>query len=378
MLKSHGNISWTEAIWLNYFPVEIKNKTTPIRHRFINDLANSDVSRLLLSLANLIEKPEIRAFQISIIQTLSNIIVADTIVLLEIRTLKQLITDHPQVFLVRVGYDDRHEDTAPEPMLLDNYPQYLDVQQKMQVNAWPINDGPEPTLRTIFPIVGPKGVNGFLTIESKKLTTQNLELVLIFIGFYRNYLALLNDNQRDHLSGLLNRKSFDDKMMQIIISLGESNKRDVEKVQYCLALFDIDRFKKVNDNYGHLVGDEVLLHFSQCMTETFREYDLLFRVGGEEFVAVLRNVTEEMAHSIMERFRQVVDQHHFPQVGNVTVSIGATFISPSDLSVTIMDRADKALYHAKQNGRNQIVFYEQLIASGKLLQTSINSDVDLF
>jgi len=341
-------------------------------------MENSDVSKLLLSLAKLIEKPEIKAFQISIIQTLSNIIVADSINLYEIRTLKQLSTESPQVFLVRVGCDDRPDDVLPDPVLLNNEPQYMASRDRLEITTKVITEDAEPTYRTIFPISGLKGVNGFLTIESKQLTQQNQELVSIFIGFYRNYLALLNDNQRDHLSGLLNRKSFDDKMMQIIISLGEGNKRDVDKVQYCLALFDIDRFKSVNDNFGHLVGDEVLLHFSQCMTETFREYDQLFRVGGEEFVAVLRNVNEELAMMIMERFRKVVEVHHFPQVGHVTVSIGATFINPSDLSVTIMDRADKALYYAKENGRNQTVFYEQLIASGKLQETTLNSDVDMF
>jgi len=341
-------------------------------------MANSDVSTLLLSLAKLIEKPEIKAFQISIIQTLSNIIVAESINLYEIRTLKQLSTDHPQAFLVRVGYDDRFEEAMPEPMQLNNYPQYLDVINRSEMIAEKITQEDDPIWQTVFPISNSKGVNGFLTIQSKELTQQNQEMVSIFIGFYRNYLALLNDNQRDHLSGLLNRKSFDDKMMQIIISLGENNKRNADKVQYCLALFDIDRFKSVNDNFGHLVGDEVLLHFSQCMTETFREYDQLFRVGGEEFVAVLRNVNAALAETIMERFRKVVEAHHFPQVGHVTVSIGATFINPSDLSVTIMDRADKALYYAKEHGRNQTVFYEDLIASGKLQETSMNSDVDMF
>lgn len=341
-------------------------------------MANSDVSALLLSLAKLIEKPEIKAFQISIIQTLSNIIVAESINLYEIRTLKQLSTDHPQAFLVRVGYDDRLEEVMPEPMPLNNHPQYLEVINRSEMIVEEISQGVDPTCRTVFPIANSKGVNGFLTIEGKQLTQQNQEMVSIFIGFYRNYLALLNDNQRDHLSGLLNRKSFDDKMMQIIISLGENNKRDADKVQYCLALFDIDRFKSVNDNFGHLVGDEVLLHFSQCMTETFREYDQLFRVGGEEFVAVLRNVNATLAETIMERFRKVVEAHHFPQVGHVTVSIGATFINPSDLSVTIMDRADKALYYAKEHGRNQTVFYEQLIESGKVKETSLNSDVDMF
>jgi len=341
-------------------------------------MANSDVSKLLLSLAKLIEKPEIKAFQISIIQTLSNIIVADQINLYEIRTLKQLSTDHPQAFLVRVGYEERLDDSLPEPMPLNDHPQYLEVIKCGEMVAEVISQDEDPTWRTIFPVSSAKGVTGFLTVESKQLIQQNQELISIFIGFYRNYLALLNDNQRDHLSGLLNRKSFDDKMMQIIISLGENNKRNADKVEYCLALFDIDRFKTVNDNFGHLVGDEVLLHFSQCMTETFREYDQLFRVGGEEFVAVLRNVNATLAETIMERFRKVVEAHHFPQVGHVTVSIGATFISPSDLSVTIMDRADKALYYAKEHGRNQTVFYEQLIASGKLQETSLNSDVDMF
>jgi len=341
-------------------------------------MANSDVSKLLLSLAKLIEKPEIKAFQISIIQTLSNIIVADSINLYEIRTLKQLATKHPQVFLVRVGYEERLDDELPQPMLLDDYPEYNEARDTNDIVIKQISQEADPTYRAVFPVAGVKGVNGFLTIESKELSQHNQELVSIFIGFYKNYLALLNDNQRDHLSGLLNRKSFDDKMMQIIISLGEGNKREGEKVKYCLALFDIDRFKSVNDTYGHLVGDEVLLHFSQCMTETFREYDLLFRVGGEEFVAVLKNVNEELAKTIMERFRRVVETHHFPQVGHVTVSIGATFINPSDLSVTIMDRADKALYYAKENGRNQTVFYEELIASGKLQAATSNSDVDLF
>lgn len=341
-------------------------------------MANSDVSKLLLSLAKLIEKPEIKAFQISIIQTLSSILAAESICLYEIRNLKQVSNEHSQVFLVRVGYEEKPGEDIPEPMLFDTQPHYLEVRDTAQIIVKPVTDGSATGWRTIFPVSNAKGVNGFLTIEGEQLSPQNTELVQIFIGFYRNYLALLNDNQRDHLSGLLNRKSFDDKMMQIIISLGDNNKRDVDKVRYCLALFDIDRFKSVNDTYGHLVGDEVLLHFSQCMTESFREYDQLFRVGGEEFVAVLRNVSEDLAVLIMERFRKVVEAHHFPQVGHVTVSIGATFINASDLPVTVMDRADKALYYAKENGRNQTVFFEQLLLDGKVQEATMNSDVDMF
>jgi diguanylate cyclase (GGDEF)-like protein len=141
---------------------------------------------------------------------------------------------------------------------------------------------------------------------------------------------------------------------------------------------DIDHFKKVNDTFGHLMGDEVLLHFSQCMNSTFREYDLLFRVGGEEFVVVLKNVSMDLARTVFERFRQVVENHYFPQVGRITTSIGVTEITGNDLPVTTMDRADQALYYAKDHGRNQVLFYESLRSENKVADKSASNDVDLF
>jgi diguanylate cyclase (GGDEF)-like protein len=162
------------------------------------------------------------------------------------------------------------------------------------------------------------------------------------------------------------------------LSLSASNKRDADKVCYCLAVLDIDHFKRVNDTYGHLMGDEVLLHFAQCMNHTFRDYDLLFRVGGEEFVVVLRNVDADRAHAVMERFRKVVETHYFPQVGQITASIGVTFIGPHDLPGLVIDRADQALYYVKQHGRNQVAFYEHLVAQGALQQKQVESDIELF
>ncbi len=338
----------------------------------------SDTSKLLRSLAKLIEKPEIKAFQFSLIKTLSTIIDADSIMLYEIRTLRRVAAEDTETFLVSVGYEDVLEENMPAPMLLNQQKQFDAAFQTRKIVTHEVGVEGESLLRRIYPILGQKGVTGFLVVDSKKQVKRDQELTEIFLGFYRNYIALLNDNHRDHLTGLLNRKSFDDKIMQIILSLGVDNKRDIEKVQYCLALFDIDHFKRVNDTYGHLLGDEVLLHFAQCMNETFREYDLLFRVGGEEFVVVLRNVDAERAIAIMERFRRVVETHYFPQVGQVTASIGVTFIAAHDLPVTVMDRADRALYYTKENGRNQVAFFEQLVADGKLQQNSGESDVSLF
>jgi diguanylate cyclase (GGDEF)-like protein len=341
-------------------------------------MTNSDTSKLLHSLAKLIEKPEIKAFQCSLIRTLSNIIIADSIMLYEIRTLKQIGSEHAETFLVPVGSEETLEDEIAAPMLLSQQSQFLAAFQDKEVVTRQVGDAAKPMLRSIYPIVGVRGVTGFLAVDSEQNALRDQELTSIFLGFYRNYIALLNDNQRDHLTGLLNRKSFDDKIMKMIISLGADNKRNIDKVQYCLACFDIDHFKKVNDTYGHLMGDEVLLHFGQCMNETFREYDLLFRVGGEEFVVVLRNVDADRAAAIMERFRRVIETHYFPQVGQVTTSIGVTFIASNDLPVTVMDRADKALYYTKENGRNQVAFFEHLVAAGKLRENSAESDIELF
>ncbi|HLF24652.1 MAG TPA: GGDEF domain-containing protein, partial [Burkholderiales bacterium] len=141
---------------------------------------------------------------------------------------------------------------------------------------------------------------------------------------------------------------------------------------------DIDHFKNVNDRYGHLYGDEILLLFSQTMVEAFRGADLLFRVGGEEFVIVLKGVDLERALFVLERFRRTIEEKSFPQVGTITASIGASTITANDLSTSIIDRADKALYYAKSNGRNQVHAYENLVAAGKLTDAKHDSAAELF
>jgi GGDEF domain-containing protein len=93
---------------------------------------------------------------------------------------------------------------------------------------------------------------------------------------------------------------------------------------------------------------------------------------------VLRNVDAERAQMVMERFRKVVETHYFPQVGQITASIGVTFIGPHDLPGLVMDRADQALYYVKQHGRNQVAFYEHLVERGVLQQKQVESDIELF
>lgn len=341
-------------------------------------MVNVDTRKLLRSLASLIEKPEIKALQVSLVQTLGQLIEAETISLYDIRTLKQIDAEHAEDYLVPVGLDDGILDDEAPLLLLREDKGCMDCLNSKKLVITAGGNADRPLLRFIHPILGVKGVSGFLVIEATRHVERDQEMATIFLGFFRNYILLLNDNQRDHLTGLLNRKSFDDKVMKMILSLGAANKRAADKTSYCLAMLDIDHFKRVNDTHGHLMGDEVLLHFSQCMNETFRDYDLLFRIGGEEFVVILRNVDAERATAVLERFRKVVETHYFPQVGQVTASIGATFVGEHDLPATAVDRADQALYYVKAHGRNQVAFYERLVEQGHLQYQQKQGDVELF
>jgi diguanylate cyclase (GGDEF)-like protein len=202
----------------------------------------------------------------------------------------------------------------------------------------------------------------------------------LVLKIYQNFLTLINDNQSDTLTGLLNRKTFEARMGSILADVRFYGQREGEDSSggSFLAIFDIDHFKRINDNFGHLVGDEVLLLFASIMSKLFRADDLLFRFGGEEFVCVIRNVNLSIVEKALNRFRESVQNHNFPQVGQVTVSIGFTQIRPNDLSPSVIDRADEALYYAKNNGRNQVCCHEALVVNGKLASKDISGDIELF
>lgn len=188
------------------------------------------------------------------------------------------------------------------------------------------------------------------------------------VGVYRNFLNLLDYSERDTLTNLLNRKSFDEAFYKA--TLHSQTPRDEQPIPhsgqrqalvqptYWLGVIDVDHFKRVNDNFGHLIGDEVLLLVAGLMRSTFRYDDRLYRFGGEEFVVLLRADDAEVAQSVFERFRHNVEQYPFPQVGGITVSIGYTQIRDHDTPSSAFERADKVVYLAKSSGRNRVCCYE--------------------
>jgi len=148
---------------------------------------------------------------------------------------------------------------------------------------------------------------------------------------------------------------------------------------YWLGVVDIDHFKRVNDGFGHLIGDEVLVLVARIMRQSFRHYDRLYRFGGEEFVILLRGGTEADAMRAFERFRTNVESYPFPQVNKVTVSVGFTEVQHKDTPSLAFSRADQGVYQAKHEGRNQVLCFESLVRSGVLETEDTHvGDVELF
>jgi len=122
-------------------------------------------------------------------------------------------------------------------------------------------------------------------------------------------------------------------------------------------MFDIDYFKKINDTYGHDAGDEVLKAISKKISSIIRQEDLIGRIGGEEFVIVLKNCTKETLHKIAQKIRQEIEKLVVTTNNNTikaTISIGASPLRKDDTLDTILKRIDDLLYKAKENGRNRV------------------------
>jgi diguanylate cyclase (GGDEF)-like protein len=223
-------------------------------------------------------------------------------------------------------------------------------------------------------------------VHDTPFTPEALYMVSGIVSVYRNFQNLLDYSERDSLTGLLNRKTFDDQLARMLhatdvdpVMPGLAERRGPHGAEaQWLAVVDVDHFKTVNDRFGHLYGDEVLILIANLLQSSFRTQDRVFRFGGEEFVVLLRSTTLENARRIIERFRLDVESHHFPQVGQVTVSIGFTGVSAADSPVVTLGHADQALYFAKANGRNRVCHYEALVDGGLLQTVTTNDTAEFF
>lgn len=231
--------------------------------------------------------------------------------------------------------------------------------------------------QALLPVITDTGPDRVIVLEGR-FNDDAIELLDKLLSLYRNQVILHDYKERDVLTRLPNRQSFEARLMEVCEFYQHavlSGKPD-DRLSW-MAMLDIDHFKAVNDNFGHLYGDEVLLHFSQLMESRFRYIDFIFRFGGEEFVVILNRINKSEAQESLNRFRIAVENYDFPLVGKVTVSIGATCIQDHHvLPISLLDRADKALYFAKDNGRNQVILFEDMVVTQRAAEHP--NDIELF
>lgn len=254
-------------------------------------------------------------------------------------------------------------------------PHYIEVIEKSLKEEQMVIDTEGDFDLNALPIYSALGPTRVILTETALLEEDEVDTLKHISKLYSNLLGIIDSKERDALTRLFNRQTYDARIAELVrlATARLEHKTGTDKRSW-LAICDIDHFKKINDTWGHLYGDEVLVVFSQLMTKYFRYSDLLFRHGGEEFVVILNNTNADGAQQALERFRQGVQERDFAVVGNVTVSIGYCEILPNTLPTTIVDRADIALYEAKNGGRNQVRAF--VAREGEEIQKS--GSVELF
>lgn len=206
-------------------------------------------------------------------------------------------------------------------------------------------------------ILGPRRTSRKLVIDGK-VSSAAEKRIKPLLQIYENQLKHLTRSIYDSLTNLLNREAFEDLFRQRYEEFEEDRRSKLKKS--ALALIDVDHFKKINDKYGHLIGDEVLLLLARIMKSTLRKSDLVFRLGGEEFVVVLHGVSHTRAMDVLDKLRVKIATSVFPKADQVTVTMGVALMDESGSSDLFLSRSDVALYYGKENGRNMVCSYETL------------------
>ncbi|MDM8533845.1 diguanylate cyclase [Clostridiaceae bacterium HSG29] len=163
---------------------------------------------------------------------------------------------------------------------------------------------------------------------------------------------LIKSNNTDDLTGIYNRKYFNQKIEEAI------NQTNRYKDENSIVMLDIDYFKKINDIYGHSEGDKVLIKIARKIETLVRKVDTFARWGGDEFIILLSRIDSKEANIIVERIRESVMELDYGKEERITISVGVTTFKENDSVDSLFTRADKALYKAKETGRNKIVKIE--------------------
>jgi diguanylate cyclase (GGDEF)-like protein len=205
----------------------------------------------------------------------------------------------------------------------------------------------------------PQRINFTLELLSVLTLATVMAFVCLLCGYISNVRVSLASAikkiddlaHRDALTGLFNRRH----LMEILeVTISHNRRQQCRSVTLCMI--DLDHFKQVNDTFGHVVGDEVLVQVGNCLTSSSRDIDSVIRYGGEEFVVLLDAASDDLAISICERIRANVQELRIPALQGrlLSVSIGLANMAVGESALRLIERADKALYLAKSDGRNRV------------------------
>lgn len=247
--------------------------------------------------------------------------------------------------------------------------------------AWAGEEGPRISFIPLF-ADSASDDEGVIEVHSgAALSLGQLQVIEDMVHVFRNMYKLLAYSDRDALTGLLNRKSLDDTFYSAVLEemdhglegdtqvleasvLPVAERRHRVPPNYWLGTVDVDHFGLINDKNGHLIAEEVLLLVARIMNNTFRTYDRIYRLGGEQFAVLMHCPDEALVLAAFERFRANMEKFNFPQVGRATACAGFTRVTADDSPSTSLERAERAVDYAQRNGRNQVHSYDDLVRKG--------------
>ncbi|RFO95510.1 GGDEF domain-containing protein [Rhodoferax lacus] len=293
--------------------------------------------------------------------------------------------------------DPLHVDFSSLPKLEDEKDRLRCIQTRSRVEVALQGDaGPRISYAPLFESSRTDD-DGVLEIHAPKgLTEAEQGTVDVLLHVYRNMYHLLAYSDRDGLTGLFNRKSLDDTFYSAVLEeldegagssayapldskpvVGQERRHRVPP-NYWLGTVSVDHFNAIGEKSGHLIAEEVLLLVARILNNTFRTYDRIYRLGGEQFAVLMHCPDEGLVLAAFERFRTNMDKFNFPQAGHITACGGFTRITADDSPSTALERAERAVDYGQHQGGNQVASYGELVRKGLLGDLVNVGDVDLF
>ncbi|WP_022940031.1 GGDEF domain-containing protein [Psychromonas hadalis] len=314
--------------------------------------------------------------------------------------LYQVLSCEPELKLGLLAYAANDNITTAENIHHYALPQYIEDALVEVIETGKIitieSEKSNKEIQIIYPAFNANDdIFAILIQATKQSDYETQHLVHGFLRIYSNFLEMIEITKRDKLTGLLNRETLDAEITRILISNNMPNinnspssfERQTDSRKYkgslkhWLCILDIDHFKAINDQYGHIYGDEILILVARLLEKSVREFDKIFRFGGEEFVILVKSYDADDALFAFERIRIVIATHQYAKISSLTISIGGTEITNQIDPRDVIEAADTALYYAKEHGRNQVHMFENLIRDNKITakkENAIESDIEFF